>query len=263
MESDPRAWIATLHGSHDRLVELAGPMAPEQVRAQSYCREWTIAQVLSHLGSGAEIAMMMLPAALGTAQPPGLEAFKPVWDRWNGKSPGEQAADALAIDEEHVASLERLSDAELAGISLSLFGMQFDAAGLVRLRLSEHALHSWDIAVAVDPAAVVSQDAVVLLIDNVPQFLAARLAKPPEQPFRLRIRTSEPDRDYLLDAGEKVTMTDWPAGGAGEEGVAELASPAEALLRLAAGRLDPMRTPASVTGDPADLDRLRAIFPGF
>jgi hypothetical protein len=57
-------------------------------------------------------------------------------------------------------------------------------------------------------------------------------------------------------------MTDWPDQAA-DDGVAEVAMPAEALLRLAYGRLDPGHTPASVTGDAADLDRLRAVFPGF
>lgn len=264
MESDPRTWIATLRGSHDRLAELVGPMAPEQVRAQSYCTEWSIAQVLSHLGSGAEIALANLPAALGKAEPLGREAFSPIWDRWNSKNPDEQAADSLTVDEEHIESLERLSDSELASITLTLFGLQFDATGLVRLRLGEHALHSWDIAVAVDPAARVAPDAVALLIDNVPQFLVPRLARPPELPFRVRIRTTDPDRDYLLAAGEQVTMSDWPGDEAiGHDKVPEVTMPGEALLRLSYGRLDPMHTPASVIGDPADLDRLRAVFPGF
>ncbi len=39
--------------------------------------------------------------------------------------------------------------------------------------------------------------------------------------------------------------------------------PAEALLRLSYGRLDPEHTPADVAADPADLDRLRKVFPGF
>jgi MDMPI C-terminal domain len=39
--------------------------------------------------------------------------------------------------------------------------------------------------------------------------------------------------------------------------------PAEALLRLAYGRLDPEHTPAEVSGDPDVLDKLRKIFPGF
>jgi hypothetical protein len=39
--------------------------------------------------------------------------------------------------------------------------------------------------------------------------------------------------------------------------------PSEALLRLAYGRLDPEHTPQEVKGDPADLDQLRQVFPGF
>lgn len=266
MESNPRAWIATLRGSHDRLAALVKPMAPEQIRAQSYCTEWSIAQVLSHLGSGAEISLANLPAALGKAELLGGDAYPAIWERWNSKSPDEQAADSLTVDAEHVAALERLSDADLAGINLALFGLQLDAAGLVSLRLGEHAVHSWDIAVAVDPLAAVAADAVELLIDNVAEILAPRLAKPPEQPFRVRIVTSGPERDYLLDAGEQVAMSDWhgdAAAGAGTGTVPEVRMPAEALLRLAYGRLDATHTPASVSGDPADLDKLRAIFPGF
>jgi hypothetical protein len=39
--------------------------------------------------------------------------------------------------------------------------------------------------------------------------------------------------------------------------------PAEAFVRLVYGRLDPAHTPASITGDPADLDHLRQVFTGF
>jgi len=267
MESDPRAWISTLRNSHERLVSLVRPMTPEQARAQSYCRDWSVAQVLSHVGSGAEIAMLMLPGALGQGEPVGPGAFQPVWDTWNAKSPDEQAADALAADEKYVSTLEQLSDDELASVSLPFAGMSLDGVGLIRLRLGEHALHTWDVAVTGDPAATVAPDAVSLLIDNVPQFLAPRLGKPQEKPFRARIRTSDPDRDYLLVAADAVTMTDWP-GEEGEDsgdaaGIAEISMPAEALLRLAYGRLDPDHTPATVTGSPEDLDRLRAIFPGF
>jgi hypothetical protein len=110
-----------------------------------------------------------------------------------------------------------------------------------------------------DPAATVSPDAVSLLIDNVPQFLAPRLGRAPDVPFRIRIRTTRPDRDYLLVGADPVSMTDWPGNGADSE----VSMPAEALLRLAYGRLDPAHTPAEVVADPADLDRLRRMFPGF
>ena len=262
MSSDPRTWIATLRESHDRLAGLVEPMTPEQVRAQSYCADWSNAQVLSHLGSGAEISLLMLPGALGQAEPVGNEAFPPVWDKWNAKSPDEQAADALESDDRQVRTLEELTDEQLAAARLDFFGMQLDAVGIVRLRLGEHVLHTWDLAVMADPAATVQPDAVELLIDNVPQFLAPRLGKPLPEPFAVRITTTSPDRDYLLTSGESITMADWPADG-GPDGVPQVTMPAEALLRLSYGRLDQAHTPGSVAGDPDVLDKLRAIFPGF
>jgi uncharacterized protein (TIGR03083 family) len=263
MEQDPRVWIAALRGSHERLAAVVAGLTPEQLRARSYDTDWTNAQVLSHLGSGAEIAMLMLPGALGQAEPVGREAFEPVWDTWNAKSPDDQAGDALAADEKHVQSLEQLTDAELAGVSMPFIGLNLDAAGMVRLRLGEHALHTWDLAVFSDPSAVVAADAAGLLIDNVPEFLAPRLGKPQDEPFAARIRTAGPDRDYLLTAGERVTMADWPADDAAPGDVRYVSMPAEALLRLSYGRLDPGHTPAQVHADAADLDRLRKIFPGF
>jgi uncharacterized protein (TIGR03083 family) len=265
MQSDPRHWIATLRNSHSRLESLARPLGADQASGPSYCSDWSIAQVLSHIGSGAEISLVMLPGALGEGEPAGQDAFPPIWDRWNAKSPADQVADALAADEQQVSRLEQLTDAELAKIALPFFGMELDAVGLVRLRLGEHALHVWDVAVMADPAATVSPDAVELLIDNVPNFLAPRLGKPQDPPLTLRIRTTDPERDYLLTAGESVSMTDLTADGAEQPGsdVHEVRLPAEALLRLAYGRLDPEHTPAGVEADPADLDRLRAVFPGF
>jgi uncharacterized protein (TIGR03083 family) len=262
MSSDPRAWIAVLRASHDRLAGLAGPLTPEQVRARSFCTDWSIAQVLSHVGSGAEIGLVMLPVALGEGEPAGPEAFQPIWDRWNAKTPDEQAADALVADERHVQTLEQLTDEQLAKIALPFFGMELDAVGLVRLRLGEHALHTWDVAVTSDPAATVSPDAVDLLIDNVAQFLAPRLGKAPAEPFAVRITTTSPHRDWLLATADTVIVTDYPENGP-DVPVGEIALPAEALLRLAYGRLDPGHTPATVRADPADLSQLRGIFPGF
>ena len=239
-------------------------MTPEQVRAQSYCRDWNIAQVLSHLGSGAEISLLMLPAALGEGEPVGREVFGPVWDRWNAKSPDEQAADALAADERQVRALEELTDEQLASVQLDFVGMQLDAAGVIRLRLGEHVLHTWDLAVMQDPAATVQADAVELLIDNVPQFLAPRLGKPLPEPCA---RAHHDDGSGArLPAGVRRGGHD--DGLAGRQALApagtrQVTMPAEALLRLAYGRLDPAHTPASVSADADTLDKLRAIFPGF
>jgi uncharacterized protein (TIGR03083 family) len=263
MEPDPRRWIAALRTSHDRLVPMVESLDAAQARGPSYCSDWTIAQVMSHLGSGAEIALMMLPVALGESEPLDGGAFQPIWDSWNAKTPDDQVADGLAADEKHVQAIQQLSDAELAGISFSFIGMTLDAAGLIGLRLGEHALHSWDIAVMLDPAARVATDAVALLVDRVAEFIAPRLGKPQGEELRYRIITTDPGRDYLLTVTDSVTMTGWPGDEEAGHPIAAIAMPAEALLRLSYGRLDPDHTPPGVAAEPADLERLRKVFPGF
>ena len=258
MPTDPRALIGVLRNSHERLAGLVRPLTPDRLRAPSYDTDWTIAQVLSHLGSGAEIATLSLAAALGGRGQLDQGAFPAIWDAWNNRTPEMQAADCLTWDGEHVSRLEQLTGAELDSIGLDFFGRRLDAAGLVRLRLSEHAIHVWDVAVSVDPGATVAEDAIAPVMEQITQLFQF-VAKPAGDSFRVRLRTTAPDGDYLLDVGESVTLSDW-AEDPGADG--EIRLPAEALLRLFYGRLDPGHTPEySATG--IELDRLRAVFPGF
>jgi len=258
MPTDPHALIGVLRNSHERLAGLVRPLTVDQLRAQSYDADWTIAQVLSHLGSGAEIATLSLAAALGGRGQLDQGAFPAIWDAWNNRTPEMQAADCLTWDGEHVSRLEQLTGAELDSIRLDFFGRQLDAAGLVRLRLSEHVIHVWDVAVSIDPGATVAQEAIAPAMEQVTQLFQF-VAKPAGDSFRARLRTTAPDGDYLLDVGESVTLSDW-VEGSGADG--EIRLPAEALLRLFYGRLDPGHTPEYSAGG-IDLDRLRAVFPGF
>jgi uncharacterized protein (TIGR03083 family) len=257
METSPGPWIDALRRSHERLRAVAGPLDADQLRRQSYAAEWSIAQVLSHIGSQAEIFGLFLDAALSGQDPPGPEAFGPIWERWNAKNPEDQAADALRADETVTARFESLDDEQRKRIALKLFGMDFDATGLARMRLGEHAVHTWDIAVALDPAATLAPDAVGLLIDTLGQ-LVARAGKPGGAPRRLHVSTTSPVRHFTLETGETVTLA--PSGYS--EGLPELALPAEAFIRLVYGRLDPAHTPPVET-TRADLDELRQVFPGF
>ena len=260
MEPDPRTLIAVLRHSHERLASLVHAVSEDFLSSRSYATEWSVAQVLSHLGSGAEIASLMLSSVL-TGEPMDRAAFAPVWDVWNAKTPAQQAADCLPADDAYISRLEGLTGDELAGISLEFFGMTLDAAGLVGMRLSEHAIHTWDVAVTIDPVAVVAPDAVPWLYGRV-SWLAERTGRAGEQPLRARLRGEVPEADLLLDVTDKVTLVPWPAEGAEVDG--EFRMPAEALLRLFYGRLSPEVTPpVEISGDPALLDQVRAVFPGY
>src|SRR5689334_21140795 len=130
MESSPGPWISALRHSHDRLRASVEPLGPDQLAQRSYPSEWTIAQVLSHLGSQAEIFGLILAAGLAGQEPPGPEEFPPIWDTWNAKDPQAQATDALRADQATLERLESMDAGERERLHLKLFGMDIDTAGL-------------------------------------------------------------------------------------------------------------------------------------
>jgi hypothetical protein len=65
METSPAPWIEALRHSHDRLRAVAAPLGLSQLQRPSYAAKWSIAQVLSHLGSQAVLAVAADPALPG------------------------------------------------------------------------------------------------------------------------------------------------------------------------------------------------------
>ncbi|HEY0805579.1 MAG TPA: maleylpyruvate isomerase family mycothiol-dependent enzyme, partial [Pseudonocardiaceae bacterium] len=192
---------------------------------------------------------------LGEAAPGG-ERFGPIWDQWNGRPPAQQVADSVRANEEFVSRIEALSDAQRAEFTVAMFGSDVDLAGLVGMRFGEYAVHTWDIAVALEPTAEVASDAVELLIDRL-AALAARAGKPAEVGRTVVIETVAPSRRFALTTGPDVVLT--PDSGTEP---ADLRLPAESFLRLVYGRLDPDHTPAELA-DNAELASLRQLFTGF
>lgn len=252
-------WLSSLRQSQQRLAALVTPMTPAEVESPSYASEWSIAQVLSHLGSGAEIFSMFVDAGVQGSPAPGAEQFQPVWAQWNAKRPEEQARDGIRADATFVDQLNELDDAQRDGWRLEMFGGEQRLADVIRLRLGEHALHTWDVAVVLDSDATLPADAVALLIDHLDQ-LVARAGKAPEQPVDVLVATDEPTRHFRLhSADDAVALT--PRDDESQTGDATLRLPAEALIRLVYGRLDPEHTP-SIDAEGIDIDTLRRMFPG-
>ena len=258
METSPAPWIGALGTPTTRCEAMVEPLDLGQLEQRSYASEWSIAQVLSHLGSQAEIFGLLLDASLSGEEPPGREVFGPIWDTWNARSPQAQAADALQADQAPLERFESLDADQLAGLHLQLFGMDLDTAGLARMRLGEHAVHTWDVAVALDPAATVEPDAVGLLIDTLGQLVGQE-----RQAGRETAQAAGDDhRPGAALHPRDRRGRDAHAGRRRRAGLPELRLPAEALIRLVYGRLDPAHTPpCHVSG--VDLDELRPIFPGF
>jgi uncharacterized protein (TIGR03083 family) len=252
-------WVGALRSSHERLAALVSGFDEADLTAPSYDTEWTQAQVLSHLGSGAVIFGLVLDAGLDGAEPPGPEQMQPIWAVWNAKDPLSVRDDYLSGKVTFLARLESLTPAQRASFLLPLWGMEIGIDDVVRMRLGEHAVHSWDILVMLDPDATVSADAVDLLIDTL-GALATRAGRPSTEAFSVRVVTSSPERTLVVNAGDPVTIVD-DDGSAPVDG--ELRLPAEAFLRLAYGRLDPDHTPPVEESGTRGLSDLRAVFPGF
>lgn len=254
---DPARWVTALRRSQDRLATTVAGLDGAGLRARSYDAEWTIAQVLSHLGSQAEIFALLLDAGLTGTDGPGQDAFAPIWEAWNTRSPEDQAHDSIAANEAFVARLEGLDAATQQAFALAAFGMELDLAKFVRLRLAEHAVHCWDVTVALEPSSTVLPEAVELLLDGVPD-LVARVGKPTAGAPPVRVETTDPERSYAL-VTDGVRLEPWTE----REVAGVLRLSAEELLRLVYGRLDAGHArSARLDAAAISLDDVRALFPG-
>lgn len=253
--ADDTAWIQALRSSHDRLTRLVAPLDDRGITDMSYDTEWTIADVLSHLGSQAEIYRAFLDAGVAGRPGPGNEEFHQIWDHWNALPSSEQVAQSVRVNEDFVSAVERLSADERQGLSVTMFGMHADFARLAGMRLAEHAVHTWDVAVALDRTATISADAVDLLIDAT-GGIAKRSGRPVDGAEPVVIQTSNPQRIFTLTLSPAVALA--PSETIPPD---TLHLPAEALIRLVYGRLDPEHTPEGVAD--IRLTRLRSAFPGF
>jgi uncharacterized protein (TIGR03083 family) len=247
--------LPALHASAERLQRIVEGLGPDQVRQSAYPSEWTIADVLSHIGSGAVILRRRFEDTLAGADPD--DAFnQAVWDEWNAKQPADQAADALTADDDLLASLDSASDEQRRAFTFTMGPMTLDFDGFVSLRLSEHVVHTWDVQVVVDPSAVLPEDAVPVMIDRV-QVIAGLVGRPPGSDSTVRVRTSGPQRDIaIVMTSDSVQLTPSDPGSD-----PEVSLPAEAFIRLVYGRLDPDHAPPG--SGSAVLDQLRRVFPGF
>jgi uncharacterized protein (TIGR03083 family) len=245
---------SALADSVNHLRDLAEPLDSAQLRSRAYPSEWTIADVLSHLGSGAVIMRRRLDDALAGRESD--DGFAPsVWDVWNAKSPEAKAADALEADRALMERIESVSDDERGRLQVSMGPMTFDFDDFIGMRLSEHTLHTWDVEVALDSQATLADDATALVVDRV-EMIARYTGKPSGTVHDVTVRTSNPTRDFTIALGaDSVSFTPGASSG-----TPDLELPAEALIRLVYGRLDPDHSPA--VADAALLDELRGVFPG-
>jgi uncharacterized protein (TIGR03083 family) len=256
METTMSDAATALQASSAQLRALVEPLDAEQLRAPAYPTEWTVADVLSHMGSGADIFVRQVnDAVAGSPTPPDFS--RSVWDDWNARTPEAQAAGVLASDAALLTRLEELTPEERGNVTISMgpFTLNFDQ--YLGLRLNEHVLHTWDVDVTFNDDAVIPVEDVEAVLDNL-GFVARFAAKPSGAERTYLVRTSDPVRAYEISlTPEAVTTVETE-----NDASADLELPAEAFIRLVYGRLDADHTPPDVA-DNEHLEELRKVFPGF
>jgi len=251
--------IATLRSTHDELAGVLRGLSDDQLTQGSGAAEWSVAQVLSHLGSGGEISLLTLRAALAGA--PLEDSNQQVWDRWNAMGPREQADGFLANDEELVVALEALSPDQRQSLTVDVGFLPepMPLTGFAGMRLSEAAQHSWDVRVAFAPDATLSHaDVLGEHLSSDLSFLVGFIGKADT--------LSEPTVVAFEGSPLGLVITDTVSlvDTLPEESTATFHGMPEAALRLITGRLTPPHTPAdvSVSGN-VTLEDLRRVFPGY
>ncbi|MGH3923903.1 MAG: maleylpyruvate isomerase N-terminal domain-containing protein, partial [Pseudonocardiaceae bacterium] len=138
--------ITALRTGHDDLAALVATMTPDDLTEPSAAAEWNISQVLSHLGSGAEIGLATLEAALEGTGNPGPGFNQSAWARWDAMTPREHAEGFLYADEALVQRFESLDNTARAQlrIDLGFLPEPVDVATAAALRLNEFTYHTWD-----------------------------------------------------------------------------------------------------------------------
>jgi uncharacterized protein (TIGR03083 family) len=260
--------IVALRNSHDALATIVRGLDDADLDRQSGALEWDVAQVLSHLGSAAEIGLAALDRGALGEPAPGQDFNIEVWDRWNALSQRAKADGFLVWCERFVEAFEEL-DADARRdlrVQLSFLPFPADVTLLAGMRLNEFAMHSWDVRVAFDPRATLSDEQAAVLLEQYRgplNFLIGYMAKADAidgDTVTVSFEGYEPDHVFGLVVGDSVSL-----GDPHEAPQVRITGPTEAVLRLIAGRLREANTPDSlvVTGDTVTLEHLRAVFPGI
>jgi uncharacterized protein (TIGR03083 family) len=233
---------------------------------QSAAREWKVYQVVSHLGSQAEIQLGTVNSALRDAPPLGDPERKAIWGYFDSLQPDQVLAPFIKNNDSFIAFVEGLSEAEL-GRSIPWLSGTAPIAQVLATRLGEQALHTWDIRWARDRDVRLAPETVPDLLELHIASGRLKLLAKPEQAGALAGKTAQffveaPATSLALKVGSE-SVEAFRGRVAHPDFSVEL--PAEVFLRLIWGRfLSPDGEPQGQVklSRPELLPSLVALYPG-
>lgn len=233
----------------------------------SACAGWAVRDVAAHLTQGAERAVVVVQHALAGTPPPD---FPPAVRLARVRELRTWSGPALAASFQRDVDaafrlLEGADDAALATVVQVPAGPH-TLVQFATQRLSEAALHGWDIRAPRDPAATLRPEAAALFVDylmaRVPRMTSAEAARGLDRTYHCELTGP---------GGGPVTLTIRDGGGTATRGAPAVSDgiltlPVEAFIRLVWGRLDIGRALDEGTlrysGGRDEALALRALFPG-
>jgi uncharacterized protein (TIGR03083 family) len=255
-------WLKALRATSERLDGRVRGLSEKDLARPSFAEGWSIAQVLSHLGSGAEIGVMLLERGIrGRTNGPVHDEVLPIWERWDALGPLEQRAAWQDANARHLGLLDSLNAAQHASARVPYFAGLLSVADYAGYRLSEQSVHGWDIAVALDPTTTIPADELRLLWKRL-DLVATRFRDADTlsrlAPAQLAVTLTDEQRTLLMDLDSELHI--YPANPADPAGT--VTGTADTVLRLVYGRHRPGTDAVTAAGQLA-VDDLRALFPGF
>ena len=262
-ESSQIAAFGQLRESHQRLERLVDTIGREGLQGPSACSQWSVGQVVAHLGSGAEIALAALRAGVaGSTEPVADETMQQLWADYDALDDDAAATRSMAANAVLVEAFEALTPAQLADAHVPFVMGPVPVAVFAAFRLSEHAVHTWDIEVTRDDDAELDVASSAIILENVVTPLIGRLARSSSPDVRVvAVQLADLGTTLRLELGDPVELVEG-ASTTAADGSLMISTPG--FVRLVYGRLDPQHTPddLAVTG-AVSLDQLRQTFPGF
>jgi uncharacterized protein (TIGR03083 family) len=228
---------------------------------QSYCSDWRVYQVASHLGSGGRIGKMRLQHWADDGPPVGREQMQQVWGLFDSLKP-EQMLDAFSQSAQEYTAYTATLPADVGLKEVEGFAGKRPLYAYQVMRLWELTCHSWDMYVARDTRARLAPQAVAVLAGNL-QYLnlpidgqrAAALAFP-----AARLVLTDAPVEYAIDLkAERPRLQP----GTNSDAPLVVEGPAEEIIRLVSGRHfvpgDQPRLTAT-TGQAQDVAALKRAF---
>lgn len=236
------------------------------LEASSACKGWAVRDVAAHVTQGAERAVDVVRYALQGSEPPPFSPQQRLARMREMRAlSGPELAARLPRDLDTAFTLLEGAPVEAYDTVVTVPAGPHTLLQFASQRLSEAALHGWDVRSATEPDAILRPEAAAEFIDYLISRMPRMVHAEPGQNATYRFDLTGP-------GGGPVTVSIRDGQGTAERGVHEaaelaLALPVEAFIRLAWGRLDVGRELGAgkadlLEGDRASATRLQMLFPG-